>query len=138
MSEPDFHKYRNFARYEFVCPCGCERADMDDRFMDRLQALRDAFGAPLVVSSGYRCSDHNDEVSSTGRDGPHTRGRAADITIHGDDAYDLLALVERHGFTGIGLAQKGDHSGRFIHLDDLNDPDDLGFSYGPRPWVWTY
>lgn len=35
------------------------------------------------------------------------------------------------GFTGIGIKQHGDN--RFIHLDDLREPD-----HAPRPTIWTY
>lgn len=133
MAEPDWSQFRNFARFEFVCPCSCERADMDEAFMHRLQALRDAFGGPLRISSGFRCPDYNARISSTGRDGPHTKGRAADIAILGDEAYDLLPLIFAQEFTGIGIDQKGAFDSRFLHIDDLMPPD-----HEPRPWIWSY
>lgn len=133
MSEPDWDSYPDFARHEFVCSCGCGRADMDEGFMRKIQAMRDAFDEPLVISSGFRCPEHNARVSNTGRDGPHTKGRAADIAVSGDDAYDLLPLIFDCQFTGVGLKQTGAPGRRFIHVDDLMPPE-----HSPRPWVWTY
>lgn len=133
MSEPDWESYPHFARHEFVCPCGCDGADMNPAFMDRLQGLRTEIGQPLVVSSGYRCPDYNAEVSSTGRNGPHTLGRAADLAVRGPLARCVVGLAVGRGFTGIGIRQHGDHNGRFVHLDDL-----AGEYPGPRPWIWSY
>jgi hypothetical protein len=35
--------------------------------------------------------------------------------------------------TGIGVAQRGPHDKRFIHLDDLKNSEQ-----NPRPWIWSY
>jgi uncharacterized protein YcbK (DUF882 family) len=101
--------------------------------MDRLQSLRTQYNKPMVVTSGYRCPDYNARISSTGRDGPHTHGRAADIAVVGNQARNVVGMAITRGFTGIGVKQNGPHDGRFIHLDDLQD----GFA-GPRPWMWSY
>lgn len=106
---------------------------MDESFIDRLQSLRDKYGKPMRITSGYRCPDHPAEAHrrDTGRLGPHTTGMAADIAIQGNEAYSLLRLAMQMGFTGIGVQQTGDK--RFLHLDTLTDND--GF---PRPWIWSY
>ena len=103
---------------------------MDQAFLVRLEQLRRAFGKPMRLSSAYRCPNYNARISKTGRDGPHTTGRAVDVLISGEDAYRLVQLALEHGFTGIGIAQRGPHERRFIHLDDLEGPT--------RPWVWSY
>lgn len=125
--------YPNFTENEFRCPCGCGRADMQANFMSRLQDLRDDMGFPFVVSSGFRCPDHNASVSTTGRSGPHTTGMAADILISGAKAHQLLNGSRTHWFTGIGISQKGPMEKRFIHLDTL--PAAPG---QPRPTIWSY
>ena len=102
---------------------------MDMRFILRLDRLRMEYGAPMRVTSGYRCPAHNNSVSSTGLDGPHTTGRAADIGISGEKAYHLLRQVS---FSGVGINQRGAYDKRFIHLDDLEGPEH------PRPRIWTY
>lgn len=106
---------------------------MDRAFLEKLDDLRDAWGKPMIISSGYRCPKHNQLVSTTGPNGPHTTGHAADIVIERGAAIALLSLIlDTGGFTGIGLNQKGPASGRFIHLDDLTEPPH------PRPNIWTY
>ena len=101
-------------------------------FMDKLQALRTEYGKSMKITSGYRCSAHNAAVSSTGLTGPHTTGQAVDIACSGADAYKIVSIAITHGFTGIGVSQKGPHGSRFIHLDTLTAPNH------PRPNVWTY
>ena len=125
MSEWNPSATPNFAPDEFACQCGCGRADMDATFMRKLQMVRDEFG-PMQISSGYRCPAHNAKVSSTGATGPHTTGKAADIR--------LIVLAAKNLFPGIGVSQRGSHSSRFIHLDQLEP----GEANGARPWVWSY
>ena len=107
-----------FSADEFTCQCGCGDNGMKHSFMLQLDGFRKHCGFPFTISSGYRCPAHNDNVSSTGLNGPHTTGRAADIAVQGEDAHTLLMDLHRAGFTGVGVNQKG--SGRFIHLDMLD------------------
>ena len=44
-----------------------EMQEMDGEFMRMLQTLRDEMQGPLKVSSGLRCEDHNQMVSTSGR-----------------------------------------------------------------------
>lgn len=123
-------RWPNFSEDELACK-GDGTLSMNCAFMDRLQALRDAYGKPMIVTSGYRSPEYNATISKTGTDGPHTTGRAVDIAIRGREAYVLLSLAIELGFTGIGVSQKGE--ARFLHLDDLTAEE--GF---PRPWIWSY
>ena len=124
-------RWENFTEDEMRCKGSGEIA-MDQRFMDRLQNLRNLYGKPVIVTSGYRSPEYNAEVSpKTGRTGPHTTGRAADIQCSGADAFELIARALDRGFFGIGIYQKGPHKNRFIHLDDL-EPGEF------RPRIWTY
>ncbi len=59
---------------------------INESFMDKLQHLRRAYGKPVIITSGYRSPEYNDLISSTGRTGPHTTGRAVDIKVYGDNA----------------------------------------------------
>lgn len=120
-----------FQLHEFECHCKCGRAEMSPIFLNALDQLRERFGKPLAVTSGYRCPSHNAKVSKSGPNGPHTTGKAADVAVSRGDAYQLIRLAQDMGFTGIGVQQKGD--GRFLHLDLL--PDAPG---QPRPTVWSY
>lgn len=126
-----------FRPSEFACRCG--QCDSDGRemsidFVWKLDQLRERLGFPIVVTSGYRCPAYNAQISTTGDDGPHTTGRAADVSLAGRQAFRMLQQATLGGwFTGIGLRQHGPHSRRFMHLDDLTEP-----GHAPRPWVWTY
>lgn len=130
---PENTKWPHFSEAELACQCGCNRQEMVPSFMEKLETLRIAFGKPMPVSSGYRCPMHNAQASHTGLAGPHTTGMAVDILISGKDAYHLLALAISHGFTGIGLSQRGAHNSRFLHLDMIEPGPGR-----PRPTVWTY
>lgn len=118
---------RYFKTEEFACKC-CGISVMNTEFLEKLDELRHRYGKPLVVSSGYRCPKHNKKVSDTGANGPHTTGKAADLAVNREEAYNVLKIAFELGFTGIGVAQKG--TGRFIHLDTITGAG--------RPTVWSY
>lgn len=112
--------WKHFHRAEFGCrgtDCCAHSNLIDDGLLDVLDALREAVGFPLTVTSGYRCPAHNVKVSSTGIDGPHTTGRAADLGVDRERAVLVLEKALALPFTGIGINQKG--AGRFIHLDTV-------------------
>lgn len=122
--------WKYFTLANFACRhCGENR--IHPELIDKLELMREYLGFPLIVSSGYRCSAHNSAVSSTGEDGPHTTGWAVDISVRGAEARLLLQCAMDHGFTGLGISQKGES--RFLHLDLLTK--EQGF---PRPTVWSY
>ncbi|MDL2224040.1 D-Ala-D-Ala carboxypeptidase family metallohydrolase [Bacteroidales bacterium OttesenSCG-928-M06] len=57
-----------------------------------LQPLRDAYGKPLFISSGYRCRELNEAVKGS-PSSDHMQGRAADIVT--DNPVGLFAWVCR-------------------------------------------
>lgn len=133
----DWSNFKNFSEAEFACRghalglCSCGgRADMQDSFMDRLQQLRNGYARPMMVTSGFRCPNYNERISTTGRTGPHTTGRACDIAVSGENTYHLMGCAYALDMRGIGLKQHGPHAGRFMHLDDLGGRT--------RPGCWTY
>ena len=123
----------HFSHKELACHCGCGRMEMRDPFMRKLEELRTSFGKPMRITSAYRCPNHNERVSKTGRNGPHTTGQAIDIQVSGEDAFDLLFFAIGFGFAGIGINQRGPHANRFVHLDRLE-----GLIDRPRPRIWSY
>ena len=130
----NFHT-KNFSHDELKCKCGCETNNINQYALSCLQRFRDYFGKQMILNSAYRCPDWNDEVSKTGKTGPHTTGQAFDIKIYGADAFTLQSTVGNYGFHGIGIKQKGDYSKRFIHIDTI--PEKEGDST-KRPWIWSY
>lgn len=93
---------------------------------------------PFIVTSGYRCPDYNEKISTTGRDGPHTTGRALDVRVDPERVMELITWLYNvnilnpmlHG--GLGLRQRGNYADRFVHFDNLTQDE------SPRPRVWTY
>jgi uncharacterized protein YcbK (DUF882 family) len=122
----DWGRYPNFKESEFACK-HCGKTQMEPDFMHRLQSLRNRYGKPMTITSGYRCPDHPIEKAKTSP-GPHSTGQAADIAVSGADAHRLLSISLELNFTGIGVQQKGDK--RFIHLDTLTS--------NQRPTIWSY
>ena len=62
-----------------------------------LDPLREAWGGPIRVNSGYRCPQLNEAVGGTPTS-QHQRGEAADITVGSRSANRrLLALIKRLG-----------------------------------------
>ena len=122
---------KNFSEKELACSC-CGKNEMTQETVDALQGLRESIGRPLKLSSAYRCPKHNSKVSSTGKSGPHTTGKAIDIVCSGKEAWELLscAMIRSKVWKGIGISQKGKHESRFIHLDTIEADN--------RPWIWSY
>ena len=105
---------------------------MKQSFLVHLDELRRRCDFPFVITSGYRTPEYNNQVSSSGLNGAHTTGKAADISVSHENAYKLLQIAFNMSvFTGIGINQKG--NARFIHLDTCDKTDGL-----PRPAVWSY
>lgn len=132
--EPHWDDFPNFSRAECACQ-HCGRAEMDEDFMWRLQDLREAYGRPLRLTSAFRCREHPIEAKKK-TIGAHSTGRAVDIAVSRGEAYSLLRLAIRMGFTGVGVQQKG--NGRFLHLDDITSKEEFDGKKFPRPTIWSY
>ena len=106
-----FHaKY--FDEDEFLCPC-CGRlpsSGINPRLLEVLDKVREAIGQPLIVSSGYRCPIHNDDVGGV-INSQHCIGNAADVYAEGVTPLKLAALAEDAGADGIGIYDD------FCHID---------------------
>lgn len=63
-----------------------------------LQPLRDAWGEPLAINSGYRCSEVNKAVGGVPTS-QHTKGEAADVCPFGRNGHGDIEVVRQ-------LAQK--------------------------------
>ena len=105
-----------FEREEFACKETGENL-IEDRFIYRLDELRERCGFPFVITSGYRSPQHSIEAAKA-TPGQHTTGRAADIAVNGGvQRYMLLHEAFAMGFRGIGVHQD------FIHVDErLSQP----------------
>ena len=117
----------NFKPEELECS-HCQTLMIHSGLMNLIQKARDNLG-PLSITSGYRCSEHNDKVSSTGPTGPHTTGMAADISVKDSQHRKQLITYFANKVTGLGIAKS------FIHIDLLDS--DRGFEMRPNCWVYS-
>ena len=127
----DTTRWYNFAATEFVCT-HCNALKISPIVLDFLQSYRTHTGKSVVITSAYRCPEHNNSVSSTGEDGPHTTGFAIDISTNTQSQYELLrfGLHYTPRPLGLGIAKS------FTHLDWCDV--DVGEKYVVRPNVWRY
>ena len=107
----------NFKSTEFDCHgkgC-CSSTLIDEKLIEYVQKIRDHFGKPVNISSGYRCPTHNKNVGgATGS--RHAKGQAADIYINGVKPAEIAKYAESLGILGIGLYET-DKDGHFVHVD---------------------
>ena len=96
---------------------------MDENFLEMLDEVRDKFGKPIIINSGYRSEDHNAAVggkpkTETSPGSSHMYGLAADIKCDNSvDRFYLIYLLQETGFQRIGVAKT------FIHVDlDVTKP----------------
>lgn len=101
----------NFSPAEIACR-GTGALKLDTDAMDRLQALRDALGKPMLVLSGYRSPAHNRAVGGAPAS-KHMDGTAFDISMANHDPLAFEAAARKAGFLGFGFYPR---SG-FMHID---------------------
>lgn len=106
---------KNFLACEFVCHCGkCPYSDpetvpIDSRLIQALQIARDSLGAPITITSGLRCPEHNKKVGGVANS-YHTKGEAADLR-----AGNMTRLFEV--LTEIKLLEYIEVHDNYIHVD---------------------
>lgn len=107
----------NFTVADFACHgvgC-CTEVIINLALVELLQKIRDHFGVPVTVTSGYRCPVHNKNVNgATGS--RHAKGDAADIQVKGYAPRVVAQYAESIGIKGIGLYETS-ADGFFVHID---------------------
>lgn len=58
-----------------------------------LQPVRDHYGSPVVINSGFRCNKLNKAIGSSSKS-QHTRGEAADIEVPGVSNKQLAEYIK--------------------------------------------
>ena len=90
---------KNFSLNEFRCKC-CKELPADawmyvEHLVNNvLDPVRDAFGKPIKVNSGYRCEKHNKEVGGA-KNSQHLCGQATDV--HCEDNRKLAKVIVENG-----------------------------------------
>lgn len=108
---------------EYSCRCcssfppswiGGEPTEAHKRLFTDFEEIRQAWGKPIVINSGYRCIKHNQEVGGE----PcsiHIAGLALDLSPFNDErAEDLLNIIlKMKPYLRVGYYQKKN----FLHID---------------------
>lgn len=98
-----------------------------------LDPLREAYGKPIVVTSGYRCPALNRAVGGS-RTSQHLYGQAADIKSLSDDPkenkkiFDIASqliregkiktgqLIDEYNYDWVHISTPGGHTNQILHI----------------------
>lgn len=101
-----------FEKAEFRCRCGCGADSMEEKLIREAEDVRVHFGAPVTVSSGRRCANHNARVGG-GSNSRHLSGKAMDFCVKGKSSQTVLEYVQKK--PNIRYAYAID--GSYVHMD---------------------
>ncbi|MGB5948962.1 MAG: D-Ala-D-Ala carboxypeptidase family metallohydrolase [Parvibaculum sp.] len=104
-------RWNNFSPAEIACR-GSGSLRIHEEALDKLQALRDRLGKPLIVRSAYRSPAHNRAVGGAPLS-KHLDGTAFDIAMANHDPVAFEEAARAVGFKGFGFYPR---SG-FMHID---------------------
>ena len=82
----------SFKVREFACK-GSDVVLLDDELVVLLQCIREHFGKPVHITSGYRTAAHNAAVGGS-KSSQHLLGRAADLYVEGVPVAAVAAYAE--------------------------------------------
>lgn len=102
---------KSFNVGEFACNDGSNVVLVNPLLVWILQNVRDHFGKPVHITSGYRTVTYNAQVGGSSSDSMHTYGMAADFVVDGVKASTVQAYLEEimPGTGGIGKAPNYTH-----------------------------
>jgi len=104
-------RWKNFSPAEVACR-GTGQLKLHPEALDKLQALRDRLGKPLILRSAYRSPEHNRAVGGA-KASKHMDGTAFDVAMSNHDPAAFEAAAREVGFLGFGYYPR---SG-FMHID---------------------
>lgn len=113
--EGDKHLTSSFKVKEFACNDGSDVILIHPDLPAVLQNIRNQFGKPIIINSGYRTPEYNKKVGGATRS-QHCYGTAADIVVDGVSPVSVAiaaekALKETGHPGGIGIYKS------FVHVD---------------------
>lgn len=123
----------NFKVGEFACKDGTDEIKIDSDLVPMLQSIRDHFGKPVDISSGYRTPSYNKGSPRS----QHMAGTAADIKIKGVRPREIA----RYAMTlpkamGVGLYEYSAGTDGFCHVDTGAGDAKVGVPARTRPNRW--
>ena len=109
----------DFKVRELRCRDGSDTVLVDETLTVVLQCIRDHFGKPVTITSGYRTAAHNAAVGGA-KSSQHLLGRAADIRVAGVSVEDVAAYAESlmPDWGGVGrYPVKAGRATGWVHVD---------------------
>ena len=109
----------DFKVRELRCKDGTDTVMVDEALTVVLQCIREHFGKPVVITSGYRTAAHNAVVGGA-KSSQHLLGRAADIRVPGVSVEDVAAYAESlmPDWGGVGrYPVKAGRATGWVHVD---------------------
>lgn len=109
----------DFKVREFRCKDGTDTVMVDETLTVVLQCIREHFGKPVTITSGYRTPAHNAAVGGA-KSSQHLLGRAADIRVAGVSVEDVAAYTESlmPDWGGVGrYPVKAGRATGWVHVD---------------------
>ena len=109
----------SFTVREFRCRDGTDTIMIDEGLVVLLQCIREHFGKPITITSGYRTAEHNAKVGGS-KSSQHLLGRAADIQVAGVSPDAVAAYAESLMPTWGGVGRYPVKAGRakgWVHVD---------------------
>ena len=109
----------SFSVREFRCRDGTDTIMIDEGLVVLLQCIREHFGKPITITSGYRTAEHNAKVGGS-KSSQHLLGRAADIQVAGVSPDAVAAYAESLMPTWGGVGRYPVKAGRakgWVHVD---------------------
>lgn len=109
----------DFKVRELRCKDGTDTVMVDEALTVVLQCIREHFGKPVTITSGYRTAAHNAAVGGA-KSSQHLLGRAADIRVQGVSVEDVAAYAESlmPDWGGVGrYPVKAGRAAGWVHVD---------------------
>ena len=113
----------DFKVRELRCKDGTDTVMVDEALTVVLQCIREHFGKPVTITSGYRTTAHNAAVGGA-KSSQHLLGRAADIRVQGVSVEDVAAYAESlmPDWGGVGrYPVKAGRAAGWVHVDTRAD-----------------
>jgi zinc D-Ala-D-Ala carboxypeptidase len=109
-------RWKSFSPREIACK-GTGEIAINEPALDKLQALRDKLGKPVLLTSAYRSPEHNAKVGGA-KNSKHMLGIAFDVRMENQDPQEFEAAAREVGFAGFGYYPKQG----FMHIDTVARP----------------
>ena len=113
----------DFKVRELRCRDGTDTVMVDEVLTVVLQCIREHFGKPVTITSGYRTAAHNAAVGGA-KSSQHLLGRAADIRVEDVSVEDAAAYAESlmPDWGGVGrYPVKAGRATGWVHVDTRAD-----------------